>query len=324
MPITELHLAGAYGIKEILAYNRDQLSRGWNYPQFFPLWKACPNVQLFDAAEREPNPEAALLVINLNAKTWEQVAPRFDRYTRRTLLQLEAYQGWEQAYDLAARFDDFMNFDTVRGQAHLGFRRIYIPYNPKLASSHRDQRGWDAWLTLWRFSKHRFANALIRKILPRRKKAVMIAALGTEDRYQIRLRMARRWAACVDVYGRGWPKDLPNYRGVCINKLDILRQYRFALVFENQPQPGYVTEKLLDPFVAGTVPLYHGAPDANQDLPEGLFLPFDETTDCLDRWIKDDALYQQLRTEILQKREAALAVYAPERLMQTISEMFGG
>ncbi len=41
-------------------------------------------------------------------------------------------------------------------------------------------------------------------------------------------------------------------------RLDLYRRYRFTLAFENSDCPDYVTEKLFDPLLAGSVPVYRG------------------------------------------------------------------
>lgn len=38
-----------------------------------------------------------------------------------------------------------------------------------------------------------------------------------------------------------------------------MRRYKFTIAFENQSYPGYVTEKIADALMAGTVPIYWGA-----------------------------------------------------------------
>lgn len=43
-------------------------------------------------------------------------------------------------------------------------------------------------------------------------------------------------------------------------KIRTLARYRFAFAFENEAHPGYVTEKPLDAFQAGAIPLYWGCP----------------------------------------------------------------
>ena len=45
-----------------------------------------------------------------------------------------------------------------------------------------------------------------------------------------------------------------------VHKVDGLADYMFSIAFENGRQPGYFTEKLLDCFATGTIPVYHGDP----------------------------------------------------------------
>jgi len=56
----------------------------------------------------------------------------------------------------------------------------------------------------------------------------------------------------IDVYGRTYnPIDY---------KLDGLKDYRFNIVVENTKRDYWFTEKLIDCFVTGTVPIYWGCP----------------------------------------------------------------
>lgn len=43
-------------------------------------------------------------------------------------------------------------------------------------------------------------------------------------------------------------------------KRDFLRRYKFTIAFENSWAPGYHTEKILDPMMAGSIPIYWGDP----------------------------------------------------------------
>ena len=43
-------------------------------------------------------------------------------------------------------------------------------------------------------------------------------------------------------------------------KAAFLRHFRFNVAFENEPFPGYLTEKIVDAFAAGCVPIYYGDP----------------------------------------------------------------
>lgn len=50
-------------------------------------------------------------------------------------------------------------------------------------------------------------------------------------------------------------------------KLNVLRDYRFTIAFENSEMPGYTTEKLIDAWLAGSVPIYWGNPMFTADFP---------------------------------------------------------
>jgi len=82
-----------------------------------------------------------------------------------------------------------------------------------------------------------------------------------------------------DVYGNP-PFALPNYRGTIPGgqKLDVLKQYRFSLCFENTNDPvlsvGYVTEKILDCLETRTIPIYSGASNIEQYIPSECFIDF--------------------------------------------------
>ena len=51
------------------------------------------------------------------------------------------------------------------------------------------------------------------------------------------------------------------YRGPTGSKAETLSRYTFAICFENMVLRGWITEKLFDCLLAGTVPIYLGAPD---------------------------------------------------------------
>ena len=57
----------------------------------------------------------------------------------------------------------------------------------------------------------------------------------------------------IDIYGTGY-----NY---VENKADGLRDYYFSIVIESCQEPGYFTEKIIDCFLTGTIPIYWGDPN---------------------------------------------------------------
>lgn len=93
----------------------------------------------------------------------------------------------------------------------------------------------------------------------------------------------------VDLYGRGWERWwsrnslwLPYwrhrgalmsiYKGSCSSKYEVLSRYEFALCFENMVMKGYITEKIFDCLYAGTIPLYLGATDIAELIPEEAYI----------------------------------------------------
>ena len=55
-------------------------------------------------------------------------------------------------------------------------------------------------------------------------------------------------------------------------KIETIGRYPFCIAFENSICVDYVTEKLFDPFYAGTVPIYMGAPNANDFAPQNSYI----------------------------------------------------
>jgi hypothetical protein len=91
----------------------------------------------------------------------------------------------------------------------------------------------------------------------------------------------------LDIFGSGWGninhlprswvrKLLPlidkNYFGRCEDKLKTLASYRFSICYENMRTAGYMTEKIIDCFVAVTIQNYYGDPRIHVELPENSFI----------------------------------------------------
>ena len=65
----------------------------------------------------------------------------------------------------------------------------------------------------------------------------------------------------------------PSWKGVIINKQDVLMNSRFSIVYENiKDLNGYITEKIFDAFAAGNIPVYWGANDINDYIPKKCFI----------------------------------------------------
>jgi hypothetical protein len=62
------------------------------------------------------------------------------------------------------------------------------------------------------------------------------------------------------------------WRGPAASKAEVLGRYTFAICFENMVLEGWITEKIFDCFVAGTIPVYLGAPDIQRWVPAECFV----------------------------------------------------
>ena len=88
-----------------------------------------------------------------------------------------------------------------------------------------------------------------------------------------------------------------------------LNDYCFSVAMENARSPGYFTEKILDCFATGTVPIYYGAPDIGDFFnPDGII----ELTDGLDPSLLDRDRYERMLPAVCDNFERCLQYEIPE------------
>ena len=49
-----------------------------------------------------------------------------------------------------------------------------------------------------------------------------------------------------------------NIGGIIKNKIEFLSLYKFSIAMENSNGDGYISEKIVDSFISGTIPIYYG------------------------------------------------------------------
>lgn len=65
----------------------------------------------------------------------------------------------------------------------------------------------------------------------------------------------------------------PSYKGIVKSKNETMKNYKFSICYENiKDQNGYITEKIFDSFFAGCVPIYWGAKNITEYIPEECFI----------------------------------------------------
>lgn len=65
---------------------------------------------------------------------------------------------------------------------------------------------------------------------------------------------------------------LNNVGGPIKDKIQFISQYKFNIAFENERFPGYLTEKIVDAFLANTIPIYWGDPLISKVFNENKFI----------------------------------------------------
>ena len=70
-------------------------------------------------------------------------------------------------------------------------------------------------------------------------------------------------------------KKKGNFKGICQDKIETMKQYKFTFVFENAYDvDGYFTGAVFDSLINGCVPIYLGPKNVNKYIPENCFVDF--------------------------------------------------
>lgn len=82
------------------------------------------------------------------------------------------------------------------------------------------------------------------------------------------------------------------------DKIPFLEPYKFTIAFENASYPGYVTEKIYEPMIARSMPIYWGSPTINHDFCVESFVlatgrDFKDVVDEVVALDQDDTLYKK-------------------------------
>ena len=147
------------------------------------------------------------------------------------------------AYYTENQLPDFNVADYAVGQAHIDFldRYLRIPY-----------------LAILNKKRFNITNInLIRKYALNNPRKKFCAAVISNKRPSTKFRMnfiniLNKYKK-VDMGGR-----YNNNVGIIKNKILFLSKYKFSIAMENSEGDGYSSEKIIDSFAAGTIPIYYG------------------------------------------------------------------
>ncbi len=119
-----------------------------------------------------------------------------------------------------------------------------------------------------------------------------------------------------------------NVGGPVQDKKGFLKNYKFSLAFENTSSLGYCTEKLLEAFQAGTVPVYYGDPSVAQDFNGKAFInchdynSIDEVIEAIRRLDEDDEAYLAMLKEPIFPNDKIPEKYSAEAVLSFFDAIF--
>jgi len=113
-----------------------------------------------------------------------------------------------------------------------------------------------------------------------KKLCVMISQSPSPERIKIITFFENKPEEDFEFYGHSQIIQSTRYRGsipghpLSQEKFSMLKKYRFCVCFENSSINGYITEKIFAGFAAGCVPIYWGAPNIKEYIPQECFIDY--------------------------------------------------
>ena len=138
---------------------------------------------------------------------------------------------------------DFSEADYAISQAHIIYLDRYFKY-PSF---------------IWRLYKFRNKNVtnifnFTRNIKKSKFCAAFISNHANHTLFRLEFIKQLNNYKHVDMGG----KFLNDVGGIIRNKIEFLKPYKFSISMENSNGDGYLSEKIIDSFLAGTIPIYYG------------------------------------------------------------------
>jgi len=158
--------------------------------------------------------------------------------------------------------------------------------------------------------------------MPEKKKAVsfILSDKNTLSGHKLRHKVFDYSRTILDTYGRGHKK--------VASKREALEDYAFSVVIESNRTPGYFSEKIIDCFATGTIPIYWGDPEITTYFLGGGILRWDGDLQKLDNllgylklnWV---TMYQRLYNyALMNQRRAVDFAICEDNIYRNYPEMF--
>lgn len=125
----------------------------------------------------------------------------------------------------------------------------------------------------------------------------------------------------VDSGGK-YKNNLPDHQPVP-DKYEFQKKYRFSLAMENSKISGYTTEKIIDAWAAGTIPIYWGNPDIVKEFNPAAFIRIADDGEWLNQ-VKaidqSDILYEEMCRKPIYLPGQEIRIEALEKFLLNIVE----
>jgi hypothetical protein len=152
------------------------------------------------------------------------------------------------------------------------------------------------------------------------KNAFAVSFINNPEQLRLRAINKLNSISKVDVFGR----SVGNY---VANKIEASSPYWFSVCFENDLYPGYVTEKVLEAWIAKTIPIYWGDdasgilnPDAVINLKD--FKNLQEMAQHVSNLYQDESEMLRMICQPLVKKEFSLDNFASELRIRLMEQSF--
>ena len=202
-------------------------------------------------------------------------------------------------YNYSLSFD----YDTYGGRNFrlpLWYARLAWPefiQKPRKSNSHN--HGYEDLISINSLTKGRTLD-----MSQKTKFCAMIA--GNPEGLRVNLYNSLSKYKQVDGYGNMFGNSLRT------SKFEILPDYKFCLCPENSIYDGYITEKLIDAYAGGTVPIYSGDISVAEDFNYKAFLNYQEfkdmgrLTEYVRGWDNNQEMYKHTYEQPLLEKEPKL------------------
>ena len=180
---------------------------------------------------------------------------------------------------------DINNADYIFGNFHINYLDRYFKYSIFLFKN---------------FSK---INIIRKEVLKNPIRTNFCAAVISNCRafYRFRFKFIEKLSKYkkIDLGG----KCQNNIEKIVKNKIDFLSNYKFSIAMENSSGDGYLSEKIVDSFLSGTIPIYYGDYMVDEFINPKTYIlikgekDIDEKIEYIKKIDNDDKLYKSIIKE---------------------------